>query len=184
VRAAAEKVRHWDHRVAKGFMEELPEGVRDALSRSYRALPSVADDARRYARRILGGTDGMVEKARTLGLVPTAQARTYTNTDLSLFDLAIDASAVRHIDAHHGTGSVEHARGQLAIAADDYAKLPTIVEHGTWATAPASRRSGEEAIQIVYRVGDVEYVTIWDVRRGARSLALKTFYVRVRAPAG
>lgn len=71
----AEKVRQWDHRIAKAFMEEAPSAVRDQLARSYRALTSVAEDSVRYARRALERAEDL-EASRTLGLLTRADAAT------------------------------------------------------------------------------------------------------------
>lgn len=174
----AGKIGSWDHRIAKAFMEELPVPLRDALAESYRALPSVADDTRRYARRILGGTAGVIEPARTLGAVTSTRADGIDRLlggSVEGYDFAIDRSAIEHILKRHGNSAAEAARGQIAVTPEDYAMLPTIVSKGELGQADAGR------IELRLRIGGKEYVTIWEVRGKRRSLALVTFWVaRVR----
>lgn len=180
---AAGKVRHWDHAIGKAFMADLPDATRDALANAYRRLPSVADDARRYARRALGqGGQAFVQPVWTLGPVRSDQADSYAphlGLDVRTFDFSIDRSAIEHVNDHHGNAKTEAARGQQAIDIDDYAILPDIIQYGTAAPAGYAKKTGLPLIAITYRMGRTEYVAVFELRKGRRTLALQTLYARV-----
>lgn len=178
VNAAAEKVRHWDHRIAKGFMAGLPEAVRDQLAASYRALPSVADDARRYARRVLAGE--AVEKSRTLGLVTSqaaAQIGAMLEAPVDLFDFALTPSEILHIDRGHGDPAIEGGRGQRAIGAEDYARLPAIIAAPDRIEDAGTSDIGERLVRYVKRIGGKRHTVVFARRGKTRSLALKTYHI-------
>lgn len=181
--AAAEKVRHWDYAIGKAFLADLPNPARDAFSTAYRRLPSVADDARRYARRALGdGGEAIVQPVWTLGPVRSDQAATFAphlGTDTRSFDFSLDRFAVEHVREHHGNPKSEATRGQQAIDAEDYAFLPDIINYGTSVPAGVSKRTGNPLVAITYRMGRITYVAVFELRKGKRTLALQTFYARV-----
>ncbi|WP_242415079.1 phage minor head protein [Sphingomonas panni] len=180
--AAAEKLRHWDYAIGKAFLGELPDAARDSLSTAYRSLPSVADDARRYARRALGdGGEAVVQPTWTLGAVRSDQAAAFADhfgTDTKAFDFSMDRFAIEHVREQHGNAKSEAARGQLAIDAGDYAILPDIINYGRPAPAGVSKRTGNPLVAIAYRMGRIEYVAVFELRKGKRTLALQTFYAR------
>lgn len=98
VGAMAEKATHWAPPLARGYMRGVPDGVRDSLALAYRALPSVADDARRYANRIMGGRTGLeIQDSITLGLLTGDESATVarlTGVDANLFDFSLSADAI------------------------------------------------------------------------------------------
>ena len=48
----AQKMTAWDDRIAKAFLGEAPRDLQPGIARAYLALPSVADDVRRYAQKV------------------------------------------------------------------------------------------------------------------------------------
>ena len=184
VQAAAEKIRHWDYRIGKGFMEAVPEAARDALASSYRALPSVADDARRYARRVWGESEGTIEPMRTLGLLGPRRARAIGDAapddqpPLDLFDFSMAGHDLDHIRAAHGTDQTEAPRGQRAVTPDDFALLPEIIEHPDAIEPAGTANSGEPLVNYVKRIGGETYVATFAIRRRRRTIALVTMFVR------
>lgn len=46
------------------------------------------------------------------------------------FDYALDKSAVLHIMNEHGNQKTEASRGQRAVMAGDYARLPQLLNEG------------------------------------------------------
>lgn len=184
VKATAEKIRHWDYRIGKGFMEGVPEAMRDALAESYRALPSVADDARRYARRIWGESEGMIEPLRTLGLVGPRQAEAIRtviagDTPIDLYDFSLARHDLDHVRAAHGSAATEAPRGQRAIVPDDFAALPQIIARPDAIEPAGMSKDGEQLVNFVKRIGGETYVATFVIRRGRRTVALVTMYVRV-----
>lgn len=131
VRQMAEKTLQWDYQLAKAYMQGVPDSRRDALSRAYRSLPSVADDVRRYAQRALNATGKVeVQPYRTMGLLTAddaARVAELTGKNVALFDYAVDQYAPRHIFGEHADEKTEAMRGQRAVTADDYARMPLIL---------------------------------------------------------
>ncbi|BAV64773.1 PBECR3 domain-containing polyvalent protein [Sphingobium cloacae] len=184
VRATAEKIRHWDYRIAKGFMEGVPEAMRDSLAASYRSLPSVADDARGYARRVLGDIDGDIEPLRTLGLVGPQQADIIADTwtgdplrPVDLYDFSMARDDILHIVKGHGDSS-EELRGQRAITAEDYALLPLILNQPDRVEQAGRSRAGEPLLSFVKTINGEQFIARFAVRNKQRTLGLKTFFVR------
>jgi hypothetical protein len=182
VAATAAKVRHWDYQIAKAFMGDLPAPQRDAIADAYRRLPSVADDARRYARRVLGdGGEAVIQPVWTLGGVTEAQAGAIgatapAITKLGGMDFSVARDDVLHVAKNHGDAASEARRGQLAIDADSYALLPTIVREPDLIEDGGLSDIGEPLVRYVKTIGAIRYVAVFAVRRGRRTLGLKTFY--------
>lgn len=180
VRAAAEKVRHWDHQIAKAFMADLPPASRDALAEAYRRLPSVADDARRYARRVLGdGGEAHVQPVWTLGPVTSEQAAVVGRlkpADVAGFDFSLAPNDILHVRRKHGDPG-ELKRGQLPVDADAYARLPAIIADPDICTESGVSDIGEPLVRFEKVVDGRRYVAIFAIRTRRRTLGLKTFYI-------
>ncbi len=188
VQASAEKVRHWDYRIGKAFMEDVPDALQDAFATSYRNLPSVADDLRRYAQRVWRKADGnpgpgVIEIVRTIGLVGPRQAAAIAElTDdvpagLASFDYSLAEYDVRHVRSHHGTAGSELSRGQLAVAPDAFGLLPRILAAPDSVSYEGRSETGEPLVRYVKMIDGARYTALFAVRKGRRTLALKTFYV-------
>lgn len=184
VTAAAEKIRHWDYRIGKGFMEGVPEAMRAPLAESYRRLPSVIDDAGRFARRIIDATEGQIEPLRTLGLVGPDQAagilavwKDRPLRDIDLYDFSLSEGDVRHVMANHGRADSELPRGQLPVVADHFRLLPSIINDPDKIEPLGYSRAGEALIAYVKVIDGQRFSAVFAVRNKQRTLALKTFYV-------
>lgn len=184
VSALAEKIRHWDYAIAKAFMESMPETARDSMAQSYRSLPSTADDARRYAQRVLADLEDLpAPPVRTLGLLTDDQARAVAElkdgAEVDLFDFSIDASAIRHVLTQHGNEKAEAARGQRAVTAEDYAGLAALLNApDAIEDAGKARRTGLPLVRFVRKVGGESWAAVFEIRRKRRTLALETFFIR------
>lgn len=153
----AAKTVQWDYQLAKAYMQELPN--RDALAMAYRALPSVADDTRRYAQRILEGRTHLeIPPYRTMGLLTSedaAKVAKLTGENVDGYDWAIDQYAPRHIFNEHGEAGTEFPRGQRPVTVEDYGALPSILNAPDLVTVDG----GEIVVEKM--VGGNRYVTIW-----------------------
>lgn len=171
VQAAAEKLGRWDYPIAKAFQEKLPAPQRNALASAYRRLPSVADDARRYARRVAGQSpDAIVQPIWTLGPLTSAQARSLAREggDLAGFDFSM---AEADLVARRGI-----AQGAAQASVDEYAFLPVIISNpdrrvDDWAL-------GEAIVRFEKVIDGRTFMASFAVRRGQRTLALVAFQVR------
>ncbi len=180
VNALAGKIRHWDYAIAKAFMDELPTGRADALADAYRALPSTADDVRRYAQRVLEPKPDLaaLPPVRTLGRLRSDQESTIgalkDGADVGGFDFVIDEQLTRHILNRHGPSS----RDGTPVDPGDFAALPAIVSHPDAIEAARDSALGNLRRVLIRRViGGREYETVWEIRGGRKSLYLKSFYV-------
>lgn len=188
VRAMASKTVQWPYELAKAFMAGVPEVVRDELATSLRALPSLADDVRRYAQRALGDTGAEVQPYRTLGLLTGGQsARVAALTgveavELQRYDWAVDRNAVGHIARKHGDEAAEAARGQIAVTPADYAMLPLIVARPDEIVYGGVSDAGHPVVTLRRTLRGVRYEAVFEVRTGRRMLALQTMWKR-SAPA-
>lgn len=181
VQQMAAKTLHWEYVVAKAYMQDAPAALRDALATAYRELPSVADDTRRYAAAVLDQADTILPRYRTLGLLTTRQRAELgeLGEDLVGFDFALDRSAVEHIRRKHGEEGRERSRGQRAIVAGDYARLPQLIEKPNSVEVIEPSASGHPQVRYTRRFSDGEQmVAVFEVRRQRRSLALQSMWVR------
>lgn len=186
VGAMAQKVGSWDYQIAKAFMAELPAARADALADAYRALPSTADDARRYAQRVYDPKPELrpLPPQRTLGPLRSDQVEeiaTETGRDLNGYDFSFDQSAIGHVIRQHGTEASERPRGQRSVAAEDFARLPEILSRPDRIVASDDTAIGEQTLRFSKSIEGETFVAIMAIRGGKRrTLALKTFYIGAR----
>jgi hypothetical protein len=180
VSATAEKIRNWDYRIAKGFMDEVPEAQRDALARSYRSLPSVADDVRRYAQRVWSN-EADVEPGRTLGLLTSNQAAAIAKATVlhaAGFDFSLSPSELAHVRAAHGDQSSEARRGQRAVLPDDFAQLPRVLDGDELRYVGVSDGHKVPMFEIRRTIDGEEFVTRWEYWKRRRTMTLLSFSIR------
>lgn len=183
VSAIAGKISSWDYRIAKAFLDEVPEGERDALANAYRRLPSVADDARRYAQRVWND-DVAGDPGRTLGLVTSEQASAIaenTTVRAAGFDFSLSPSEVAHIRSSHGDEAAEQRRGQRAVTPADFAQLPRILENQAPRYVGVSDGHKVPVFEVATSIDGEEFVTRWEYWKRRRTLTLLNFMVRTGA---
>lgn len=182
VASMAAKTTQWEYTLAKAYMQNVPESVRDTLARAYRDLPSVADDTRRYARRILQNLDAEIPPYRTLGLLTEADAALVgelSGVTVDGFDYAIDASSVNHIEGHHGANGTDLLRGQRPVTAEDYASLPGLLNKPDSTRYVGKSKVGLPVVEIVKQFDDGTMVSVWEVRKGRKTVALQSMWIKV-----
>lgn len=185
VRTMAAKTQQWEYSLAKSYMQAVPETVRDDLAQAYRGLPSVADDVRRYAQRVIEGKSDVAPYV-TLGLLTEADASrigALTRTEPSLFDFAIDQFVPLHVRGEHAGGG-ETERGQRPITASDYGRLPKLLNApDAIEDAGPTWKTGRPAVLVRKRFSAEQWESIWEVREGRKMLALVSFWVKkVKSP--
>jgi SPP1 gp7 family putative phage head morphogenesis protein len=180
VTAMASKTQQWEYALAKAYMQGVPAAVRDDLARAYRALPSVADDVRRYAASSLEGRK--VELYRTIGLLTADDAAKIatlnTASKVEGFDYAIDQFAPRYVRDHHGDPKIEAARGQRAVVASDYAKLPLVLNSPDSVKYGGKTDVGRDVFIFTKKIGRDTYIAVFEIRAGRKMMALQTFYIK------
>ena len=178
-------------------MEQLPARTGDELAEAYRALPSTADDARRYAQRVLDpppldrdrelvGLPSVVPPVRTLGLVRSDQVKSIDEAigaNVERYDFSFDPSAIKHVLKNHGNAKVEASRGQRAVTSNDYARLPQLISEADQVVdTGASKTTGRKLVTLVWDRGTEQWEAVFEVRDVKRSLALTTLYIKTRRP--
>lgn len=187
VSAMARKSVSWPHHIAKAYSQSLPPENADALATGLRALPSHADDIRKYAERVVGMRNGapitgpvIVEPMKTLGLLTRSQAAQIeglAKTRVRGFDFTLDKDAVKHVLNKHGNAAVEAARGQTAVTPADFGIL------GRLLNAPDSvvfdGVSPEQGPIVIYvkMIGGLRYTAVFAVKRRRGRLKLVTLYI-------
>jgi hypothetical protein len=182
VQAMAQKTVQWQYTLAKAYMQSVPVTVRDALVTSYRSLPSVADDARRYAKAVLDGRK--VDEYRTLGLLTATEAESIASSSgfdvekIQGFDWAIGKYAPIHINNEHGDASTEAPRGQRVPTSNDYGLLPEII------LAPDKLWTEDDGktVLIEKTIGLDRYLIAWAIKNKRKMVALTSMRVYRRAP--
>lgn len=185
VSVAAAKVGSWDYQIGKAFMEALPLAERDALGDAFRALPSTADDLRRYAQRVYEPKPDLppLPPQRTIGQVRSDQAKeiqSLVGRAVDGFDFSIDESAIGHVVREHA-GDTEASRGQRAPTPDDFARLPRLLSDPDAIVLAGTSTMDERLVDISKTIDGETYVATFAVRGSKRrTIALKTFFIRSR----
>jgi hypothetical protein len=184
VQAVTAKSAGWRYEIAKAFMASVPPETRDLLAASYRTLPSVADDVRLYAARVIRTGEAGTDVRRTLGPLTSVEARAVGDLlgeRLDGFDWSVSEDAVRHVLDAHGTEATEAPRGQRAVTAADYARLPAILFRPESIARVPDSESGEKLVELT-RLFDEELTTaVYAYLSRRRTMVLKTLFVRRRS---
>lgn len=189
VTAMASKAVRWHESIARAFMSGVPETVRDALSKAYRALPSVADDIAGFAKRLIEGeSDGALPEFRTLGLVDSAHARMLERLldkaghalTLVGYDWVVERSGIRHAHRRHGVGR-ELRADQRGVTADDFARIPELVnDPDEVSLSPRLSDTGLPVVTVRKVFASETWTGEFEVRGARRQmLALKTLYIKL-----
>jgi len=184
VQALASKIGSFEYQISKAFMDSLPPARASQLAEAYRALPSTADDARRYARRVYEPPPELPElpPIRTLGRLRSDQADAIgeaMDRDVSGYDFSFDTSAVGHVIRHHGNPAREWAASQRVVTQADFALLPRIASQPLKPIATLSEL-GEPMAEQRLTLANETYVARWAIRgKRRRTLALKTLFIKV-----
>lgn len=180
------KTVHWPYEIAKAYMAEVPERVRDDFARGYRSLPSLAEDVLRWVTRILAptpttGTEPLPAPVpyRTFGYVRSDQAKSWGPTigaDLEMSDFTVSRSSVAHVMKQHGNPASEARRGQRAVTAADFPRIAEIVEN------PDHVRPDGGRLVVTKRIGEETYVAVFEHLAKRKMLSLVTLFVKTIAP--
>ncbi len=177
VRALASKTVAWPYELAKAYMGGVPENVRDALALAVRSQPETGEAVRRYAQAALAGRS--VDPYRTMGLLTTAEAETIaamTGVEAirrEMYDWAIAADEVRHVERRHGADGIDAGMGQLPVSVTDYALLPRAILDGRLEAA-GTTGNGSPAVSLHYQTDEARYLFVFEIRKGRRMVSLKS----------
>ena len=179
INAMTEKTVHWPYEIAKAYMADVPEAVRDAFSQGFRTLPSLGDAISAYVKR---APDSGADPFRTLGLLTSAQAKEIerlTGQPVQGFDFALDKSGIGHVMRKHSDKVAEAARGQIAIEAEDFVLIPAILEKPDAVESAGLSQTGLPALKYTKTIAGQTYTVIMEVRGAKRRMiVLKSMYAR------
>lgn len=184
ISAMAAKVRNWDYGIARTFMAGLPVDRQDALSHSYRQLPSTADDVRRLAAALQEERlpRSAPKQIKSLGMVSQEQQDAIAaliGRSLNRSDFRVSTDFVIHALDEHTNPAIELSRGQRAIVPGDFGRLPLLLDAPDAISEPDVSRRGETTVIFRRRFGAETYVAVVVVNRRQDNLSLKTFYVQL-----
>lgn len=175
----AKKSQAWPADIAKAYMGNVPEHLRDSMAISYRALPSVADDARRYAQRVLKGESAArLPASSTLGpltLADVDQVSKLADLKAAGYDFALDAAAVRASLMELGAKRTATSR---PVQVEDFALLPKLLSNGGPLKDAGRSAAGNPLLQREVELGGVTFIATFEVKRAARSLVLQSLHIR------
>ena len=142
-----------------------PEAQRSAIFK-------IVDMAKRVKNR--------VERV-VIGGITKRQAKDFAEHGIKVDDTwvhSFETSAVTHNQKHHGNEKVEASRGQIAITAEDYARIPEILESYDKISKSPNKTKGAENEVIIYEKDFQDgYVYYLEEKRDSRkSLSFHTMY--------
>lgn len=120
-----------------------------------------------------------------LGKVPDSVARTIrqnTGLDIRGFGVMMNGNDIRHMIKNHGDILTEQARGQVAVTADDIARIPEILAAPDRVyLSDETDTKGRKTLIFEKQIGD-QYISIQGVSDGKRVLQTDTLYIRKGRP--
>ncbi len=97
--------------------------------------------------------------------------------DVGGFDFAIGRDAPLHIRDGHGSVAAESARGQRAVTAADYARIPAILNAPDAIVSAGVSGVGHPMVRIVKQIDDEKYTAAFELRAGRRTLAAQSLWI-------
>lgn len=148
-----------------------------------RSIPTTREEQRNAITRIIDFAKKVkdrVERA-VIGGITKRQKDDFAKFGIDIDDSwvhSFETSAVSHNQKHHGNPTVEAARGQIAITAEDYNRIPDILDHYDKISKSPNKTKGTENDVIIYeKEFDDGYVFYLEEKRDNRkSLAFHTMY--------
>jgi hypothetical protein len=110
-----------------------------------------------------------------LGFAPATISK-QAKTDVSSYFVLVSADAVRHIyDEHHAD-----SRNQRPVTPEDYAAAHRWLHEGVVTRSTEKGEHGETRLKCVWKNGNEEVISVWEVKPGKRNraLTLKTLYIK------
>lgn len=145
-------------------LDRTPRAVGAAASAAVGAtLTEFAVAAREVADRKVEATIGPV-----LGV---ERIKAETGLDLSGYRHVLDNYAVRHTLKHHGNPQTEAARGQIAIAPEDFGLLPLILGAFDRVFSDGKNKVGRDVIVFTRVIDGVGYRYVAELRPGKKLVA-------------
>lgn len=116
-----------------------------------------------------------------MGIVPenvANQVKKETGVDISGYGVMMNGVDIRHIIKEHGNPVTEPERGQVAVTAEDIARVPEVIAHPDEVyLSDKTDAKGRKAIVFEKQFGDT-YITIQGVSIGKKLLQTNTLYKR------
>lgn len=195
VRVLTRQTTHWPDVLTKKFFDSMPASSQDAFARSYRKLPSTADEARRFAKAYYEGRKvskefaylGRVEskdvaplKTMTIHDKPNMpKPRTVQGLDVEGYEFVLDESGVNHVRGHHGNDAKERKQGQRGVVDDDFAKIPEVLNDPDSIEPAEFSVNGKPLVRYSKEIDGETYSVVLEYRSKKKRLAVQTMYIKV-----
>lgn len=148
-----------------------------------RTVPDTTEAQRSAISRIIDfakNVKNRVERA-VIGGITKRQAKDFAENGIDVDETwvhSFESSAVAHNQKHHGGEKNEAKRGQIAITAEDYARIPEILEDYDKVSKSPNKTKGTENEVIIYEkeFGDGYVYYLEEKRDNRKSLSFHTMY--------
>lgn len=201
IKALTKQTVVWRYELSKAYMQSLPEHIKDPFSRSYRDMPSTADAARQYAKRVIEPRPNYQEY-QTFGLVESRDVeqikgmvfkddrepvKEYKDLDVSGFDFTINESSVGHIQRQHGPPGVnakgkrvgEWQKEQRPVTPEDYELIPKILNDPDVVKAGTlTDRQRLPAVTYTKTINGEKYILTLEILAGKRSINVHSLAIK------
>lgn len=148
-----------------------------------RTIPATPEAQRSAIAKIVEFAKKVKDKVErvVIGGITKRQAKDFAEQGIEVDNAwvhSFESSAVSHNQKHHGNEKAEASRGQIAITAEDYGRIPEILEAYDKVSKSSNKTKGTENEVIIYEKGfDDGYVYYLEEKRDNRkSLAFHTMY--------
>lgn len=181
------KGRSLDRQEAESSLREQILGKSDkgdtSLGKYDRTVPATPEAQRSAIARIIDFAKNVkirVERA-VIGGITKRQAKDFADNGIEVDETwvhSFESSAVAHNQKHHGNEKSETARGQIAISAEDYARIPEILEeYDKVSKSPNNTHRSRNEVIIYEKEFEDGYIYYLEEKRDNRkSLAFQTMY--------
>jgi len=154
--------------------------VPSMLTLDQAALPSLKQKLQDSYKQVMAGGPGSKQSINLGPVTPQGVQRINAlfakegiDVDITGYSHEVDAFAARHTVKEHSSAATEAARGQLPVTADDWARIPDVLEAPDYVGFLGIADRGGEAIAVCKQVnGHVIYIVV--TRTGAKTLAAKS----------
>lgn len=184
VRALTEKPVNWDRQIMRAFMQSLPQSTADAMSTSYRALPSTSDRLVNWVKGFFEGRSKSGQGravSRHLSVSTAAQDRQLaelTGLELRRMAYTIQDSAVSHVMARHTNEATERASGQRPVTPGDFGLLGQLIEEPDEIEFQRVDPVQGPVLKYGKKIGTETYTAIFAIKRRRGLINLLTFYIK------
>lgn len=157
--------------------QNFPQRLREDLGYNLRAGYAVGDggDIQALAQQIDAQGNSNTETKGVRYALPSERLSQDLGMDFTGFKHQVDADGIRHALKNHGDAKREAQRGQIAVTADDFGRIPEIVADYDSVELVGKDSNGNDLIRYRKAFNGTTYY-VEEVRRKRGELTIKTLW--------